>query len=120
MCCNNALVLTYDFEILIGDLVKVFSLAKTKTDDDVYDHTCNLSGKVGILILKRESRLIELSVTEKQVAHILLSDKNHYDPLAKLFDSVDPFNQIVSKLKQVGFSDVLKAKIYYTLHRLEM
>ena len=119
VCCNNALVLTYDFEIQIGDLEKVFSLAETNVDN-AYDHASNLSGHLGISTLKRESRLTELSITEKQAAHILLSHKVHHEHLAELFDSVDPFDQIVCKLKQVGFRGLFKAKIYYTLHRLEM
>ena len=118
VCRNNALILSYDFKILIGDLAKVFSLAETNVDH-AYDHASNLSGHVGISTLKRESRFIELSITEKQAAHILLSHKVHYEHLAELFGSGDPFDQIVSKLKQVGFRGLFKVKIYYTRHRLE-
>ena len=119
VCRNNALILSYDFKILFDDLIKVFPLAETNVDN-VYDHTCDLSDQASISILKQESRLTELGATEKQAAHILLSDKGHYDLLAKLFDSIDPLDQVVYKLNQVGFSGVFKAKIYYSLHRLEM
>ncbi len=117
VCRNGALVLAYDFDVILGDLVELFSLEDVSPDDP-YDHAANLSGQDEVSTLTTTSRPVELSVTQQQAAHILLSDKARYDPLAARLQSADPFAWVVETLDREQWPGALKAKIYYSLHRV--
>jgi len=121
VCRKDALVLPYDFEVDLSGLEDQLSLPTLSKAEDKssYDHRCNFSGLSDISTLRRDSRLVELNVTEVQAAHILLSDKSRYEPLAIRFASNDPFFDVVETIRRIGWSGRLEATIHYTLHRLE-
>lgn len=118
VCRNNARVCAYDFDIILEDLLRAFGLPEPNSDDP-YDHACNLSGQTGLSTLKVVSRVVDLTVTGPQAAHLLLSEKPHYDRLCELLGVPDPFDPIVDGLKRVQWSGRLKANIYYALHQIE-
>lgn len=118
VCRGNAFLCPYDFDVILGELMRQFSLPETP-DSDPYDHTRNLSDQAGISTLKQVSDVVVVSVTEQQAAHILLSEKSRHDQLCLLFDMSDPFDPIVDKLKQDQWTGTLEAKIHYALHQLE-
>lgn len=118
VCRKNALILPYDFEVLIEDLMLLFDLPVDKGEDK-YDHTSNPSGMAGVSTLKQVSRCVDFQVSNEEAAHILLSDKSRHEPLSEMFGTSDPFDQVVDKLAETGRKDKLRARIHYSLHQLE-
>ena len=117
VCRPGAFIIPYDFEIIPGDLMLLFSTADPHVAD-TYDHACNFSGLAGISTLKQVSRIVELRTTGEQAAHILLSDQSRYEHLASLLKSSDPFERIVDEFRCVQWPGALIARIHYSLHRL--
>lgn len=118
VCRNNALVLAYDFDVILDRLLDSFSLEIVPALGS-YDHAANLAGQDKVVTLDSTSRLVDVGVTAQQAAHVLLSDKGRYDPLAQRFGSDDPFARIVDALERQPWTGRLDARIYYTLHRFE-
>lgn len=118
VCRKSALICPYDFEIILRDLLQAFGLSQTRFDDP-YDHARNLSAQTGLSTLKMVSRMVDLTVTGPQAAHILLSEKSRWDRLSGLLGTPDPFDRIVDGLERTQWSGRLQAEIHYTLHRQE-
>jgi len=118
VCRNYALVLAYDFDVILDRLLESFSLEIVPANDP-YDHAANLSGQQRVVTQASTSRLVDIRVTAQQAAHVLLSDKGRYDPLAKRFGAGDLFETVVDALERQPWSGKLDARIYYTLHRFE-
>ncbi|MEX0344303.1 MAG: class I SAM-dependent methyltransferase [Rhizobiaceae bacterium] len=118
VCRENALVLPYDFEVLIEDLMLLFDLPINGGDDD-YDHTSNPSGMAGVATLKQVSRAIDFQVSAEEAAHILLSDKSRHEPLSGMFGTSNPFGHVVERLAETGWDGRMWARIHYSIHQLE-
>ena len=117
VCRENALILPYDFEVLIDDLMLRFDLPSHHDDDD-YDHTSNPSGIADVATLKQVSRSVDFQVSNEEAAHILLSDKSRHERLSAIFGTSDPFGHVVEKLAETGWNGRLQARIHYSLHQL--
>jgi len=118
VCRNDALICPYDFEIILEDLLRAFGLPDSNSED-AYDHACNLSDQAGLSTLKVVSRVVDLTVTGPQAAHLLLSEKNRYDRLCELLGVPDPFGPVVDRLDHMNWPGGLEGTIYYALHQLE-
>ncbi len=116
-CRKDALIVPYDFEVQIQELMLLFDLSEDG-DNGIYDHECNLSGMAGVSTLKQVTRTVEFDVNHREAAHILLSDKLRHTPLADQYNTTDPFDQVVDKLKQMDWQGKLKANIFYSVHQL--
>ncbi|MEE9376253.1 MAG: class I SAM-dependent methyltransferase [Rhizobiaceae bacterium] len=117
VCVPNALIIAYDFEILLDDIIAaVLPYFNPKISD--YNHAENLEGERGVKTITSHSKQVEFVAGPKQAAHILLSDSKRFSALTKAFDSKDPFPQLVKRLVKLNLNNSLVAQLYYSVHRL--
>ncbi|MEM9277509.1 MAG: class I SAM-dependent methyltransferase [Pseudomonadota bacterium] len=117
VCCRNAYVLPHDFEVSTEELNLLFGLSAGCKNNE-YDHSASFSGSTGMSTVKQVARNIEFGVSNWQATHLLLSNNTRIDALAKKYETLDPFDHVVKKLDETGWSKKLSANIYYTLHQL--
>ncbi|MEE9314326.1 MAG: class I SAM-dependent methyltransferase [Rhizobiaceae bacterium] len=117
VCMPNALIIAYDFEIVLDDIIAaVLPNFNVKISD--YNHAENLEGEKGIDTITSDSKKVEFEAGPKHTAHILLSDSNRFDAFTKAFGSKDPFPQLVKEIVMLNLDNSLEAQLYYSVHRL--
>ncbi len=116
---QEALVLVYDFEMLLEPILHGLSLEGTLPVTD-YDHAINFSGNDGFIeeSVIQEKLVVEMSPFE--FAHVVLSDSNRLDHFARELGSVSAFDALVAALDAAtGNHPVpVETDVYHALYRL--
>lgn len=118
VCRPGSIVVPYDFEIILDDILQQFSLPDIGMDE-TYDHACSLADGAGISTLDSVARVIDLNMSAQQLAHIVLSEKARYDLLVDKFQTPDPFDQVVERIEQANWTGSLDTKIYFSIHEFK-
>jgi hypothetical protein len=117
VCPPGAVILVYDFEVLLNAAVAELEVECPMTTSD-YDHRANLSDWAEFAAEKRGTERLRLEVVEDEMAHLLLADSNRYDAFRTRFSEGDPFRSLVDYLKQSLRAIHLDADIYFTRYRV--
>ena len=117
VCRRQALVIPYDFEILLNDVLRQYGLSPQETGSD-YDHTVNFSDVADFMEIVAGSAQVSLEVTAPEFAHILLSDIHRYESFVEKYDISDPYPALTSELEATGKHHWLKANIYFAKYQL--
>lgn len=117
---SSAIILLYDFEILIGSVFKLLEIPRS-TQTSIYNHRENFDGlnQDGIELLKASSEKISLPIRIKNLAHLLLSDSHDYAVLSTEMGKENLYTRLVEKLTQIHNLDHIPATLYYSLYRRE-
>ena len=112
----KAMVVVYDFELLLYDHLRVLSLEVVE-DSTFYDHAVSFAGEGAFdeLIRKKEKVTLQLSNTE--LAHMVLSTSERYEALQRLLGVEDPFERVTERLSQKTRNAHLEAGVYYSAYR---
>lgn len=113
ICRKNAIVIPYDFEILLADALQSQGI-NLQDNSPNYDPAVNLSGVSGFKELAAGSEQIELNVVFTEFAHILLADHQRYEAFSKKYHLADPFPALENDLASRGKQFVLRADLYYS------
>ncbi|MEM7386022.1 MAG: hypothetical protein AAF514_13865, partial [Verrucomicrobiota bacterium] len=106
-------ILVYDFEAHLDDLMRLIDLSIPAVASD-YDHAAGLQDWPEFEVRAKEEELVQLDLTEREAAHVLLADSNRYDAIAQRFPGDgDPFEALASVLVRHPEAGVLNATIYY-------
>jgi SAM-dependent methyltransferase len=117
VCERGAIVIVYDFEILLNDVLHRCGIdARTVASD--YNHNVNFSGAAGFTELAARSERVNLEVTTSELAHVLLSDSSRFDQLGKTFRAADPFAAVSEALQSAYDRATIDADIYYSKYRI--
>lgn len=119
VCRNNALIIPYDFEVLLADTLIQCGLKLEKRGSD-YDHEINFSGHADFIELMRGKEQINLEVRAIELAHILLASADSYGAFVEKYDSREPFPILVSELERTKEPYNLKVNIYFSKYRLKV
>lgn len=112
-CSPGGTVVVYDFEVLLDDVLTTLGVdCLTHTID--YDYTVNLSDWEEYIVEIGNTERLALDVSEKQIAHLLLADTNHYDALQERFPDGDLFESIVTHLGNCPQKPEVYTDIYFT------
>lgn len=122
VCTSEARIVIYDFQILLdGTLIKL-GVVPPSAKTTNYNHAVNFSGLNERHISLRRTRNEETSIeiNAKNLAHLLLSDYDHYTLLNRKFGSANLFSKLVSQLDQLapkGTPHEISAQLYFSVYR---
>ncbi len=117
VCREDAVVVVYDFEILLEKVLQRFGMELHAGESD-YDHRVNFSGEVGFEELAVGRDRIAVDMRASDLAHILLSDSNRLYRFAEMYHNSDFFPVLEADLRSEFDNARLEAKIYYSKYRL--
>ncbi|KAA3660942.1 MAG: class I SAM-dependent methyltransferase [Chloroflexi bacterium] len=114
---NQAVVIPYDFEVLLDDVLRQFGIRLEETASD-YDHTVNLSGCEDFQEMLVSKERINLEVTPIEMAHLLLASSPIYQAIVKNYNTANPFSNLVKELEENETQHYLKANIFFSKYLL--
>lgn len=109
----DALVVVYDFEILLSDPLYRLGLSEPASD---YDHARNLSGRHGFIEQSVCIESIELAMSGDELTHVILSDSTRLDRLRAQFREDDLFRTVGQRLGPGPHP--VPADLYHATYRL--
>ncbi len=115
VCKPNAILIPYDFAVLLDDLSQQFGIPVQRDMSD-YDHSLNFSGISDFQELIVDVQEVSLGVSATALAHILLSDSHRYDAFSKKYQISNPFQLLVNDLSKAQHS--LKANIFFSKYQI--
>lgn len=118
---ENALVLAYDFEVLLEDILDKISFVGKGDSLSTYNHQEDFSGLNAdkIVELKKGSERVSIQVDVNDLVHLILSVKEQYTFLRDLYGSHDLYDKIVRKLSATTDSAFfeIQGNIFFTLYQ---
>ena len=116
----NATIIVYDFEVILDRILQELGVDLNELVQEPYDHSIDFSGlqndKIGLVMKSEES--VELILDSQQLTHLLLSTKEHYAALAKVYNRDELFQSVSKHLSEISGegSHTIEARIYYTVY----
>lgn len=117
VCKTDALIIPYDFELLLDEPINMLDLDHPQTEIE-YDHTINFSGMDGFKEMISEREQVTIECTGTQLAHLLLSDADRYDIIAEKYRTENPFDKLEEILRKAGNHFFVKANLFYSKYQL--
>lgn len=117
VCRKGALVVSYDFKILLDDVLESLSVSQ-KENELEYDYRLNFSGQEGFeeILVKQEQ--INLELLGDQLAHVLLSEPHLYEKFCDKYSTEKPFKRLVESLVKSGNHFFVKTDLFYSKYQL--
>ncbi len=117
VCRRPALVIPYDFDVLLGDVLRQLGVLLPDAAP-TYDYRVNFSDVDNFVeTVVREER-VTLEVTVEELAHVLLSNARRHAAFEQNYGAADPFPALTSELAAFGERRSLGANIHYSAYRL--
>jgi SAM-dependent methyltransferase len=116
VCRNRALVIPYDFEVLLDDVLLQCGINLEEAGSD-YEYEVNFSDSADFIEIVIGNEQIDLEVTAVELAHILLSSSQHYEAFVEKYDISDPFLVLVTELERAKEQQCLKVNIYFSKYQ---
>ena len=117
ICKKDAVIIPYDFEILVDEPLSLLEIDLEETDTK-YDHTINFSGMDGFEEIVNKEEQVNIECTGTQLAHLLLSDPHQYDRIAEKYRAENPFEKLRESLVKSGNHFFIKANLFYSKYHL--
>jgi len=117
VCRPKALIVPYDFEILIDDILERFGIPAT-APESTYNHRANLSAFSDFTEILVECDRVELDVLATNLAHVLLAEAARHDAFISRYSTSDPFDRLAADLGSTKDSVAVRADIFYSTYRL--
>jgi len=114
---SAAVVIVYDFEVLLGDVLRRCGIHAPEAESD-YNHRANFSGVSGFTELAVGSERVGVEGTASELAHVLLSDSSRFDQFATKYRASDPFVALTEELRSAYDRATIEADIYYSKYRI--
>ncbi len=118
VCRAQALIIAYDFEVLLADVLLQRGIRLDKVQSD-YDYEIDFSDSPGLTELMKGKEQIDLGVSASELAHILLASIARYAAFAQKYNLTDPFRKLVGELESMQEKHILKVTIYFSKYRLK-
>ncbi len=113
VCCPGAVVVAYDFEVLLDSVLATLGVEIPAVASD-YDHAANIADWPEFAVEVSEKDELELNTSAQQLSHVLLADSNRYEVLSAQFGSEALFEEVVDRLESASGAQGLIANIYYS------
>ena len=118
VCRAQAIIIPYDFEVLIDDVLLQFGIDLKKAESD-YDHEINFSGNANFIEIIVGAEQINLEVTATELAHILLSSSLRYEAFAEKYGVLDPFLGLVQEIEAMNRQQrMLRVNTYFSKYQI--
>ena len=117
VCRPQALIVAYDFDVLVDDILQPFDIATDQSGDD-YDLAANFSDSTGFVKLAVANGQLHFEATASELAHTLLSNSVRLNAFSDKYHTSDPFPVLKRALGQAKEQHLLTANIYFSKYRL--
>jgi len=120
--CENAVVLVYDFEVLLEDVLTKVG-ANTQSDiQSSYNHQEDFSGLDGntLRLIEKSSDRVSMQIAISDLAHLILAVKPQYASLVDGYGSSGLYDKLAFSLKSGSDSAyfTVQANTFATLYRI--
>lgn len=114
---EDAIVLVYDFEVLLNDILVGIGFETKPDESAVYNHQEDFSGLTmeRMAIIRKGSERVQFKITSQDLAHLILSVKGQYTFLAQTHDTANLYHKIVERLPTISDAE---ANTFYTSYRI--
>lgn len=116
----GALIIAYDFEVLLKAFDALLDLGESKSNSAPYDHEINFSGLLDEHMETKAvaKEAVTLSVSPKDLTHLILAEEPVYGKLASRFGAEQVFERVQGILKTASKGSDLnvQARIYYSIY----
>ena len=119
VCQSEALIIPYDFDVLLDDVLRSFGMTSRKNTSD-YDPTVNFSDNADFVEVTVDTQQLNLEVSALQLTHLLLSNKHRYEAFANKYTIANPFPAVVDELEQSQAPLSLKTNIFFSKYQLNI
>lgn len=116
VCRPNAAIVTYDFQVLIDDVLRALDIA-TQALDSTYDHSAGFSGVLEFIEILATKERIRLEVSTTELAHILLADSERLGAFMRRYRTAQPLADLAQELDSKIQIPAIQADIFYSLYR---
>ena len=116
VCRSDSLVLQYDFEVLIDDLLGRFGIAE-RAPETHYNHAANFSGVSSLKERYVQRDRIEFVASPTDIAHLLLADQDRYEAFANLYKTPSPLIALAEDVAAINKDATLVANIFFSLYQ---
>jgi SAM-dependent methyltransferase len=116
VCRGGGVIVTYDFELLLAELLRCIGIEPEAAGSD-YDHRANLSGASGLQEEEVGRARVAVPVEATELAHLVLSDSTRFDRIASRYRTPDPFPALVRELRSLSDPPTVEADIHYSRYR---
>lgn len=117
VCRDEAVVIPYDFVVLLDDVLALFEIKKEKAHSG-YDPYVNFSGIHFFEEIYSEQEKINLNLSPVELAHVLLSDHYQYKAFSEKYSQDQPFDELVNDIRRSIKPIRVQADIFYSTYRL--
>ncbi len=119
---NGAKIVIYDFELLLDDILGMLGAEGNTGQKPEYDHQVDLSGldRKNIETEQMEKTSVTVEICTPDLTHLILSSKDNYRLLLKLFGPKNIYIKVFHKLNSVLTGDMakIKANTYTTIYNV--
>jgi SAM-dependent methyltransferase len=119
VCREQALVIPYDFEVLVDEALLHCGINLEKTELS-YDFEVNFSDSAGFVETISGKEQIDLEVTATELAHVLLASSYYNQAFLEKYGGADPFPILVRDLERTKELHTLKVNIYFSKYHLNV
>ncbi len=120
---EKSMVIVYDFEILLADILTELGFDTLGDSLVTYSHTEDFSGldTQQLTKLDQSSERVQLQMATKDLTHLILSVKDQYTALVDLYGSNALFDKIWSMLSALSDAEhfAIQANTFATVYRLK-
>jgi len=117
ICCADAEIVIYDFEVDLIDFEKFLGMNLENCSLE-YDHSANLSEHANfdeVTIVEDE---FSTNASPLEIAHLLLSDRKRHNTLCKKYQISNPVNLIEDKISSISKTIPIRSNIFYSVYVL--
>ena len=114
---SGTVVLVYDFELLLRPVLRQQGINLPESDSD-YDHGANFSGRDGFMERAVNSETVDVEMSVSDFAHVVLSDSNRLDHLARLYAPSAAHESLVRRLDANSRTVTVAATLYFSSYVL--
>lgn len=118
VCRSGAIVVPYDFEVLLDDVLLRCGINLEKARSD-YDHEVNFSDIADFAEVIVGAEQVSLEVTASELAHVLLSSTQRFEAFVEKYNVTDPFPPLVSELECTVKQWSVCVNTYFSKYRLK-
>ncbi|MCG8651058.1 MAG: class I SAM-dependent methyltransferase [Pirellulales bacterium] len=116
VCRRGALIVPYDFEVLINKTLQRLGI-ETHTRDFKYDHGANFSGVSAFTERVVMHELVEFDIRATDLAHILLADSARHGVFVSRYKTANPLTELAAELGAKS-QNVIEANIFYSVYEI--
>lgn len=114
-------ILLYDFEVLLGPVLKDLNLNLKMVEPSGYDHAANFTPYQApfVRLEDQQALRIDFQLSQDELSHLILADQGRYEELSVIFQGKDLFSAVKdSVLGQFPSELSLPATCFWSRYRV--